>query len=199
MAEEHRERRSGIKNRTRFGYDKAENLVEIQDNQGRKTTLEYDRLNREIKRIERDGSVTRSFYNPNGYLVRQIRPNQYQEAGEKGQSMPTTCWESQSISAPREEAVRDMNWMPEEILSVWRRETITEPVIDWTTGEGLWKSKRQMAPKKGMAMTAPEIWSVPPMERGTLPDIVMMEKATWFLCWILWEQKRSTSTMKKAG
>ena len=84
VAEEHRERRSGIKNRIRFGYDKAGNLVEIQDNQGRKTTLEYDRLNREIKRIERDGSVTRSFYNPNGYLVRQIRPNQYQEAGEKG-------------------------------------------------------------------------------------------------------------------
>lgn len=84
VAEEHREKRSGIKNRTCFGYDQAGNLVEIRDNQGRKTTLEYDLFNREIKRTERDGSVTKSFYSPNGQLQRQIRPNQYQAAGEEG-------------------------------------------------------------------------------------------------------------------
>ena len=33
------------------------NLTEITDNQGRKTRIAYDLLNREIRRIERDGGV----------------------------------------------------------------------------------------------------------------------------------------------
>ena len=48
IAETHREERSGIDNRTQFGYDAAGNLTEITDNQGRKTRIAYDLLNREI-------------------------------------------------------------------------------------------------------------------------------------------------------
>ena len=40
--------------------------MEITDNQGRKTRVEYDLLNREIRRTEKDGGVTRSFYDGNG-------------------------------------------------------------------------------------------------------------------------------------
>ena len=39
IAETHREERSGIDNRTQFGYDAAGNLTEITDNQGRKTRI----------------------------------------------------------------------------------------------------------------------------------------------------------------
>ena len=66
IAETHIDKASGIYNRTEFAYDKAGNLVEITDNQGRKTQVEYDLLNREIRRVEKDGGVTRSFYDSNG-------------------------------------------------------------------------------------------------------------------------------------
>ncbi|MFR4350182.1 MAG: RHS repeat-associated core domain-containing protein [Roseburia sp.] len=84
IAEEHREKKSGIKNRTEFGYDKAGNLTEIRDLQGRKTVVEYDLCNREIRRRERDGSVTRRFYSGNGHLLCTVRPNQYDAAADDG-------------------------------------------------------------------------------------------------------------------
>lgn len=84
IAETHREKASGIHNRTLFAYDKAGNLVEITDNQGRQTVIEYDLLNREIRRIEKDGSVTRSFYDGNGRLSKVVRPNQYNAQADDG-------------------------------------------------------------------------------------------------------------------
>lgn len=84
IAEEHREKKSGIKNRVRFLYDKAGNLVEIREQQGRKTIIKYDLLNREIKRIQRDGSIIISRYHLNGQLSWRTQTSQYQEAGEEG-------------------------------------------------------------------------------------------------------------------
>ncbi|RDY30426.1 RHS repeat domain-containing protein [Lachnotalea glycerini] len=55
ITETHKEKKSKIHNTTHFAYDKAGNLIEITDNQGRKTKNEYDLLNREIRRIERNG------------------------------------------------------------------------------------------------------------------------------------------------
>lgn len=66
IAETHIDKAAGIHNRTEFAYDKAGNLVEITDNQGRRTQVEYDLLNQEIRRVEKDGGVTRSFYDSNG-------------------------------------------------------------------------------------------------------------------------------------
>ena len=51
--------------------------MEITDNQGRKTRVEYDLLNREIRRTEKDGGVTRSFYDGNGN-----RTHKHQLGGE---------------------------------------------------------------------------------------------------------------------
>ncbi|MDB7945903.1 hypothetical protein PNE01_22645, partial [Flavonifractor plautii] len=84
IAETHREERSGIDNRTQFGYDAAGNLTEITDNQGRKTCIAYDLLNREIRRIERDGGVQRTVYDRNGQVVRLIRPNEYDPETDSG-------------------------------------------------------------------------------------------------------------------
>ena len=36
--------------------------------------MEYDLLNREIRRIEKDGGVQRTVYDRNGQVVRLIRP-----------------------------------------------------------------------------------------------------------------------------
>lgn len=84
VAKTHREKASGFHNRTRFSYDKAGNLVEITDNQGRWTLIEYDLLNREIRRIEKDGGITRSFYNGNGRLSKVVRPNPYNPQTDGG-------------------------------------------------------------------------------------------------------------------
>ena len=47
-------------------------------------------MNREIKRTERDGSVTRQFYDSEGQLIKVIRPNEYQRAGDNGKGLQYT-------------------------------------------------------------------------------------------------------------
>ena len=89
-AETHREEASGIHNRTEFGYDAAGNLTEITDNQGHKTRIAYDLLNREIRRIERDGGVQRTIYDRNGQVVRLIRPNEYDAQTDGGEGFQFT-------------------------------------------------------------------------------------------------------------
>ena len=74
VLERHVDKTCGIDNTTQFSYDKAGNLISIIDNQGRSTQITYDLMNREIKRTERDGSVTRQFYDSDGQLIKVIRP-----------------------------------------------------------------------------------------------------------------------------
>ncbi len=83
VLERHVDKTCGIDNTTQFSYDKAGNLISIIDNQGRSTQIAYDLMNREIKRTERDGSVTRQFYDSDGQLIKVIRPKEYARAGEK--------------------------------------------------------------------------------------------------------------------
>ncbi len=90
VSERHVDKACGIDNTTQFAYDKAGNLISITDNQGRSTQIEYDLMNREIRRTERDGSVTRQFYNIDGQLVKIIRPNEYARAGENGKGLQYT-------------------------------------------------------------------------------------------------------------
>ena len=66
------------------------NLVEITDNQGRKTRIAYDLLNREIRRTERDGGVQRTVYDRNGHVVRLIRPNEYDPETDDGEGFQFT-------------------------------------------------------------------------------------------------------------
>ena len=90
ISETHIDKAGGIHNRTQFAYDKAGNLVQITDNQGRVTRIEYDLLNREMRRTEKDGGVTRSFYNGNGWLSKVVRPNQYDAQMDDGMGVQYT-------------------------------------------------------------------------------------------------------------
>lgn len=50
----------------------------------------YDLLNREIRRIERDGGVQRTIYDRNGQVVRLIRPNEYDAQTDSGDGFQFT-------------------------------------------------------------------------------------------------------------
>lgn len=67
-----------------YDYDKNGNVVKIQTPSGGQVLREYDLLNREIRRIEKDGGVTRSFYDGNGNLSKVVRPNQYDPQADNG-------------------------------------------------------------------------------------------------------------------
>ena len=41
--------------------------------------MEYDLLDREIRRTQKDGGVIRKFYDMDGNLVKLVQPNQYQK------------------------------------------------------------------------------------------------------------------------
>ena len=50
----------------------------------------YDLMNREIRRIERDGGVQRTVYDRNGRVVRLIRPNEYDAQTDGGEGFQFT-------------------------------------------------------------------------------------------------------------
>ena len=84
IEEVHIDKENGIENKTIFTYDKAGNIIKITDTNGAEETYEYDLLNRETRKINKDGGVERSFYNKNGQLIRKILPNEYSSKGENG-------------------------------------------------------------------------------------------------------------------
>ena len=84
VAERHLDKKGGIDNTTRFSYDRMGSLCCITDNRGMKTRMEHDLLGRETRRTERDGGVTRRFYDRNGNLAKVILPMEYLRAGDRG-------------------------------------------------------------------------------------------------------------------
>ena len=84
IEEVHIDKENGIENKTIFTYDKAGNIIKETDTNGVEEIYEYDLLNRETKKINKDGGIERSFYNKNGQLVKKILPNEYSSKGENG-------------------------------------------------------------------------------------------------------------------
>ena len=84
IEEVHIDKENGIENKTVFTYDKAGNIVKVTDTNGAQEIYEYDLLNRETKKINKDGGIERSFYNKNSQLVKKILPNEYSAKGENG-------------------------------------------------------------------------------------------------------------------
>jgi len=84
VSETHIDKKGGIHNCTKIGYDRAGNVTCITDNQGNKTQIEYDLLNRETRVTEKDGGITRQFYGLNGNLAKLVRPNQYDRGRDDG-------------------------------------------------------------------------------------------------------------------
>ncbi|MDE5825365.1 MAG: hypothetical protein K2H91_11885, partial [Lachnospiraceae bacterium] len=75
VSETHVDKKGGIHNCTKIGYDRAGNVTCITDNQGNKTRIEYDLLNRGTRVTGKDGGITRQFYGLNGNLIKLVRPN----------------------------------------------------------------------------------------------------------------------------
>ena len=84
IEEVHIDKENGIENKTVFTYDKAGNIIKVTDTNGAEEVYEYDLLNRETKKINKDGGIERSFYNKNSQLVKKILPNEYSSKGEDG-------------------------------------------------------------------------------------------------------------------
>ncbi|WP_346687868.1 RHS repeat-associated core domain-containing protein [Megamonas hypermegale] len=84
IEEVHIDKENGIENKTVFTYDKAGNIIKVTDTNGAQEIYEYDLLNRETKKINKDGGTERSFYNKNSQLVKKILPNEYSAKGENG-------------------------------------------------------------------------------------------------------------------
>ena len=84
IEELHIQRNYGIFNRKQFQYDLRGNCIAIVENNGAKTTIEYDLLDREIRRTQKDGGVIRKFYDTDGNLVKWVQPNQYQKELDDG-------------------------------------------------------------------------------------------------------------------
>ena len=62
IEEVHIDKENGIENKTVFTYDKAGNIIKVIDTNGAEEIYEYDLLNRETRKINKDGGVERSFY-----------------------------------------------------------------------------------------------------------------------------------------
>lgn len=84
ISETQRDKASRINNKMELCYDKASNLVEIKDNLGRKIFLEYDLMNQEIRRREKDGGIRLRCYDRDGRLVKLVHPNQYDPDTDDG-------------------------------------------------------------------------------------------------------------------
>lgn len=53
------------------------------DNLGNTVRIEYDLLDQEIRRTEKDGGIIRRLYDRNGRLSRLVLPNEYHRLGEQ--------------------------------------------------------------------------------------------------------------------
>ncbi|AJQ29481.1 RHS repeat-associated core domain-containing protein [Pelosinus fermentans] len=84
IAEIHKDKENGIENKTEITYDKAGNIIKIQDGNGVEESYEYDLLNRETQHTGKNGGVTRTVYDKNGRITRRILPNEYQTKGKDG-------------------------------------------------------------------------------------------------------------------
>ena len=82
--ETHVDRTSGIERSTGYTYDKAGNLICETDAAGNSIERTYDLLNQLIKETDKEGGITRYFYDKNGSLVKAVQPDNYDETTDDG-------------------------------------------------------------------------------------------------------------------
>ena len=90
IEEKHFDQVGGIDNQMTLQYDKAGNLIALTDREGHSLLYRYDLMNREIMKTDQVGGVTRTFYNKNGQIIKQIQPNQYVTLGDEGAGLTYT-------------------------------------------------------------------------------------------------------------
>ena len=82
--ETHIDRQSGIERSTEYAYDKAGNLICETDAAGNSIERTYNLLNQMIKETDREGGITRYFYDKNGSIVKAVQPDNYNETMDDG-------------------------------------------------------------------------------------------------------------------
>jgi YD repeat-containing protein len=75
---------------TRYEYDKAGNLIKEIDCNNNTTTYEYDALNRLISVTDKLGGKSRVFYDEVGNVVKEVSPENYNQASDNGQGTTYT-------------------------------------------------------------------------------------------------------------
>lgn len=69
---------------TTYEYDKAGNIVKETDVNGNSIKYEYDTMNRQTKIIDKEGGVTRLYYDASGNIIKQITPENYDRSKDDG-------------------------------------------------------------------------------------------------------------------
>lgn len=69
---------------TAFEYDKAGNIIRETDCNGNSVRFEYDSMNRRIKMIDREGGITRLYYDAAGNVIKHISPQNYDPSKDNG-------------------------------------------------------------------------------------------------------------------
>lgn len=74
---------------TLFKYDKEGNIIKETDCNGNSTTYEYDNMNRMTKVIDKEGGITKLYYDGAGNLIKQVNAENHEE--NKGETYSYDC------------------------------------------------------------------------------------------------------------
>ena len=69
---------------TSFEYDSAGNVIKETDCNGNSIIYHYDSMNRQIRIIDKEGGITRLFYDEAGNVVKHVSPENYKEDEDDG-------------------------------------------------------------------------------------------------------------------
>ncbi|MBC2582752.1 DUF6531 domain-containing protein, partial [Clostridium sp. DJ247] len=70
---------------TTYEYDSAGNIIKETDCNGNSITYEYDAMNRQTKIVDKEGGVTRLYYDEAGNIVKHITPENYNAEKDDGE------------------------------------------------------------------------------------------------------------------
>ena len=79
-----REDGKDIKRVTAYEYDAAGNLVKLTDCNGNSIKYDYDSMNRRIRITDKEGGVTRLFYDEAGNVIKHVTPQNYDPEKDDG-------------------------------------------------------------------------------------------------------------------
>jgi len=69
---------------TTYEYDKAGNIIKETDCNGNSISYEYDAMNRQTKITDKEGGVTRIYYDASGNIIKQVTPENYNLEDDNG-------------------------------------------------------------------------------------------------------------------
>ncbi len=70
--------------KTVYEYDAAGNIIKETDCNGNSISYEYDAMNRQTKIIDKEGNVTRLYYDESGNIIKHVTPENYDTEKDDG-------------------------------------------------------------------------------------------------------------------